>query len=97
MLRADDRTTKADGSVVSSSRVLYLEEEEQSDTVQHDTGLPITGHQPDTVERDDDAMTETSRTDDDPVGDAFRQVLDGSDRDIDIDEDQDDEIVWNPR
>ena len=36
-------------------------------------------------------MTErTSRTDDDPVGDAFRQVLDA-------DLDDDDEIVWNPR
>jgi len=42
-------------------------------------------------ERDEDAMTErTSRTDDDPVGDAFRQVLDA-------DLDDDDEIVWNPR
>lgn len=46
---------------------------------------------PHPMEREDDVMTEASR--DDPVGDAFRQVLDGSDR-MDSDED---EIVWNPR
>lgn len=49
--------------------------------------------QPDPVERDEETMTETSRTDDDPVRDAFRQVLDGSDKDMD--EDDEDEIVWN--
>lgn len=43
-------------------------------------------------------MTETSRTDDDPVGDAFRQALDGSDAGVEIEEEeQEDEIVWNPR
>jgi hypothetical protein len=54
-------------------------------------------NQSDIGDREDDAMTETDRTDDDPVGDAFRQVLDGLNKDIDIDEDQEDEIVWNPR
>lgn len=45
---------------------------------------------------DEDAMTEqTSRTDDEVVRDAFK-FLDGSDRDVDTD-DQDDEIVWDPR
>jgi protein SMG7 len=55
----------------------------------------VQSNQSDIGDREDDAMT--YRTDDDPVGDAFRQVLDGSDRDIDIDDDQEDEIVWNPR
>jgi hypothetical protein len=42
---------------------------------------------------DDDAKTETdARTDDDPVGDAFRQVLEAEPED-----DEEDEIVWNPR
>jgi protein SMG7 len=46
-------------------------------------------------ERDEDAMTEnTSRTDDDPVGDAFRHALDA---DLEDDDDGNDEIVWNPR
>lgn len=50
-------------------------------------------------EHEDDAATDVCRTDDDPVGDAFREVLDnrvssGSELDEDEDEDQ---IVWNPR
>lgn len=50
-------------------------------------------------EQDDDVGTDAGRTDDDPVGDAFREVLDNrpsseSERDEDEDEDQ---IVWNPR
>ncbi|KAI6014465.1 hypothetical protein BKA83DRAFT_4111127 [Pisolithus microcarpus] len=50
-------------------------------------------------EQEDDAGTDVCRTDDDPVGDAFREVLDnrvssGSEMDEDEDEDQ---IVWNPR
>jgi protein SMG7 len=52
------------------------------------------------VETDEDAMTETtSRTDDDPVGDAFRKALNGSDGEGDDDDDevQEDEIVWNPK
>ncbi|KAL4076715.1 hypothetical protein V8B97DRAFT_2004429 [Scleroderma yunnanense] len=52
-------------------------------------------------ELDDDAMTDTGRTDDDPVRDAFRQVLDNHDSSengegMGNDEDED-EIVWNPR
>lgn len=51
------------------------------------------------LDPDDDGMTETSRTDDDPVGDAFRKVLDGSDRDEEEDQEEegDDQIVWDPR
>ncbi|KIO02509.1 hypothetical protein M404DRAFT_147748, partial [Pisolithus tinctorius Marx 270] len=50
-------------------------------------------------QQDDDVGTDAGRTDDDPVGDAFREVLDNrpsseSERDEDEDEDQ---IVWNPR
>lgn len=44
---------------------------------------------------DDDAMTTASRTTDDPVGDAFRQVLDASDEEEEDDDDE--EIVWDPR
>lgn len=45
-----------------------------------------------TPEAEEDTRTEFSRTTDDPVGDAFRQVLDSnSDED-----DEEDEIVWNP-
>ncbi|KAF8960934.1 hypothetical protein BDZ97DRAFT_1760391 [Flammula alnicola] len=45
---------------------------------------------------DDDDMTEfTSRTDDDPVGDAFK-FLNTSEDVVDEDQ-QDDEIVWDPR
>lgn len=46
-------------------------------------------------EIEDDAMTDTSRTDDDPVGDAFREVLDDH-RAVD-DEDDGEVILWNPR
>ncbi|KAI6100937.1 hypothetical protein EDD16DRAFT_1731534 [Pisolithus croceorrhizus] len=50
-------------------------------------------------EQEDDAGTDACRTDDDPVRDAFREVLDnrassGSELDEEEDEDQ---IVWNPR
>ncbi|KAI6041559.1 hypothetical protein EDC04DRAFT_3139688 [Pisolithus marmoratus] len=50
-------------------------------------------------EQEDDVGTDAGRTDDDPVGDAFREVLDnralsGSEPDGDEDGDQ---IVWNPR
>ncbi|OBZ66360.1 hypothetical protein A0H81_13586 [Grifola frondosa] len=43
---------------------------------------------------EDDNMTEATRTDDDPVGDAFREALNASDGD---DDEQEDEIVWDPR
>lgn len=46
-------------------------------------------------ELDDDAMTDTGRTDDDPVSDAFRIALDdhGS-----VDEEDDGEVIlYNPR
>ncbi|KAL0945768.1 hypothetical protein HGRIS_012057 [Hohenbuehelia grisea] len=45
---------------------------------------------------EDDSLTEnTSRTDDDPVGDAFRQVL--GDEELGDEDEDEDEIVWNPR
>lgn len=55
----------------------------------------------DNVKRDDDVMTEaTSRTEDDPVGDAFRTALD-QDSDVDgaddLVDDDDEQIVWDPR
>jgi hypothetical protein len=86
-------------SLVQSVSVLYVGEG-QNDAIQENTPSVVRhsrSNQSDIGDHEDDAMTETSRTDDDPVGDAFRQVLDGSDRDVDIDEDQEDEIVWNPR
>lgn len=45
-------------------------------------------------EQEDDAMTDTNRTDDDPVGDAFREALDdhGS-----VDDDDGEVILYNPR
>ncbi|KAJ8517138.1 hypothetical protein ONZ45_g5625 [Pleurotus djamor] len=46
--------------------------------------------------RDEDMMTETtSRTEDDPVGDAFKQAL-ASDQEVDDDDDEE-QIVWDPR
>lgn len=49
-----------------------------------------------TKELEEDAMTDnTSRTDDDPVGDAFREALD--DHGV-VDDDEDGEVIlWNPR
>ncbi|TFY65095.1 hypothetical protein EVG20_g5716 [Dentipellis fragilis] len=44
-------------------------------------------------EVEEDARTEATRTDDDPVGDAFRQALNVSDDE----REEQDEIVWNPR
>jgi hypothetical protein len=44
--------------------------------------------------RDVDDDVETSRTDDDPVSEAFRKVLDAKGED---DEQEEDEIVWDPR
>lgn len=44
------------------------------------------------TEQEEDAMTDTGRTDnDDPVGDAFRQALN-------MEDDEDREVIlWNPR
>lgn len=40
-------------------------------------------------------MTDTTRTDDDPVGDAFREALDPHGA---VDDDEDGEVIlWNPR
>ncbi|KAA1474426.1 hypothetical protein DENSPDRAFT_781643 [Dentipellis sp. KUC8613] len=44
-------------------------------------------------EVEEDARTEATKTDDDPVGDAFRQALNVSDDE----REEQDEIVWNPR
>lgn len=91
---------KAGGSLVQSACVVYIEGGMQSDAVHEDHPAVVRedlSNRSDIGDREDDNMTENSRTDDDPVGDAFRQVLDGSDRDVDMDEDQEDEIVWDPR
>ncbi|KAH7929298.1 hypothetical protein BV22DRAFT_1144318 [Leucogyrophana mollusca] len=45
------------------------------------------------TELDEDAMTEAT----DPVGDAFRQVLDNSVEDMGDDVEDEDQIVWDPR
>ncbi|KAF8553487.1 hypothetical protein OG21DRAFT_1414234 [Imleria badia] len=46
-------------------------------------------------EQEDDATTDTSRTDDDPVGDAFREALDDHGP---VDDDDDGEVIlYNPR
>lgn len=98
VLRNPRSGSTAGGSLVQPARVLYIGEEGQGDAMQEDAPSvtrDVQSNQSDIGDREDDAMT--YRTDDDPVGDAFRQVLDGSDRDIDIDDDQEDEIVWNPR
>jgi hypothetical protein len=88
---------KASGSLVQPACVVHIGEEQGDDAVAGN--VPLTRDDQfihsDIGDREDDTMTETSRTDDDPVGDAFRKVLDDSD--IDMDEDQEDEIVWNPR
>lgn len=45
-----------------------------------------------------DGMTESGRTEDDLLQDAFRQALgDGDEDEGDDDDDDGDEIVWNPR
>ena len=51
---------------------------------------------PPRVERrnDDESTTQTSRTEDDPVGDAVRAALAAG---AIADDDDDDEIVWAPR
>ncbi|KAF4608178.1 hypothetical protein EYR40_000522 [Pleurotus pulmonarius] len=54
----------------------------------------------DNAKRDDDVMTEaTSRTEDDPVGDAFRTALDqdGDGDGVDGIDDDEEQIVWDPR
>jgi len=84
----------AGGSLVQPARVLYIGDEGKGDAMQEDAPSVTKDGQSDIGDREDDAMTETDRTDDDPVGDAFRQALDGSDGDTD---DQDDKIVWDPR
>ncbi|KAI0922973.1 hypothetical protein AcV5_009826 [Taiwanofungus camphoratus] len=48
-----------------------------------------------TTDADDDNMTETTRTDDDPVRDAFRQALNGSGSEDE--EEMEDEIVLYPK
>ncbi|KAI1790092.1 hypothetical protein LXA43DRAFT_1150285 [Ganoderma leucocontextum] len=55
---------------------------------------PRISHEPRPVETDDDNMTDITRTEDDPVEQAFRTVLSAS---TGVEEDdEEDEIVWNP-
>nr|VWO99485.1 Uncharacterized protein [Ganoderma boninense] len=55
---------------------------------------PRISHEPRPIEPDDDNMTDITRTEDDPVEQAFRTVL-GASAEVD-EEDEEDEIVWNP-
>ena len=50
-------------------------------------------YEPRPIDADEDNMTDITRTEDDPVEAAFRTVLDANVED----EDEEDEIVWNPR
>lgn len=55
--------------------------------------LPIrVPYQPQGLEMDDDNMTDITKTEDDPVDQAFREVLGAADEG----EEDEDEIVWNP-
>ncbi|KAH9847020.1 hypothetical protein C2E23DRAFT_890348 [Lenzites betulinus] len=61
--------------------------------------LPHITYEPQGIERDDDAMTDITRTEDDPVDAAFRKALGPPTEvgdDDDDDDDEDDEIVWEP-
>lgn len=92
ILQMNRTVAKAGGSVIQS-QIVYIGDQE--DVVLPDFSSVNKNERSnlyETCDRNDDMMTETSRTDDDPVGDAFRQVIDGSDRDTD-DEEQD-EVVY---
>ena len=52
-------------------------------------------YEPQPPEMDDDNMTDITRTDDDPVAQAFRTAL-GPPTDAGDDDEDEDEIVWNP-
>ena len=54
---------------------------------------PRVQREPRPVETDDDNMTDITRTEDDPVEQAFRMALGAS---AEVDEEDEDEIVWNP-
>lgn len=92
-LRTNGFVAKAGGLVVQTPHVDYTGRQE--DIVLPDFSSVNNDEQsnsPKPCDRNDDIMTETSRTDDDPVGDAFRQVIDGSDGDID--DEEPDEVVY---
>ncbi|OJT10040.1 Protein SMG7 [Trametes pubescens] len=57
--------------------------------------LPHLTYEPRGMDRDDDNMTDITRTEDDPVDAAFRKAL-GPPTDAG-DDDEEDEIVWEPR
>jgi hypothetical protein len=65
------------------------------------TSFFVKGNEPletDEEETQSALETESIRTDDDPVSDAFKKVLlDGSEDSDDDDDDEQDEIVWDPR
>lgn len=59
---------------------------------------PTAGHLRDDDTDADEHLTQTSGTGDDPVGDAFRTALAShSASEVDDEDDQEDEIVWNPK
>ena len=91
MLQNSHYVVRVARSLVQDPSVPCISERRPSD-------VRIPSVRPAVPDNEEDAMTEaTSRTDDDPVRDAFREVLgSGSNQAIEED-DQDDEIVWNPR
>lgn len=101
MLHKNHYVVRVVGSLVQDPSVPYIGEgrlvADSAPSGVRNMGLPSV--HPAIPNNEEDAMTEaTSRTDDDPVRDAFREVLGsgGSDQAMEED-DQDDEIVWNPR
>ncbi|EGO00994.1 hypothetical protein SERLA73DRAFT_105503, partial [Serpula lacrymans var. lacrymans S7.3] len=57
--------------------------------------LKVIGSDHQHIEQDEDAMTEVTRTDDDPIDEAFRKVLNGSDAGIADDLEDEDKIIWD--
>lgn len=87
-------------------RVEVVDEEEElavtSPAVEHlmeyHPNPPTAGHLIDDDTDADEQLTQTSGTGDDPVGDAFRTALAShSASEVDDEDDQEDEIVWNPK
>ena len=81
---------RAQFSLIDSVRENEAAAAEEITAAERNTTAPDTGSHlsADDRQSDEDARTETT----DPVGDAFREVLG-----VPSDDEQDDEIVWNPR
>ncbi len=81
---------RAQFSLIDSVRENEAAVTQEVTTAERNTAVPDTGSHlaADDRQFDEDARTETT----DPVGDAFREVLG-----VSSDDEDDDEIVWNPR